>query len=126
MPANITLLSLLPYSPELNPMENVWDHLRQNKLCARVWDTYDDIVDACKTAWNWPIADPARITSISARDRACVNRYSGFARSGIRGLPKRVRSGIRGFPVMPDRRRDELVSWTGPCAASAGSAAGGD
>jgi hypothetical protein len=26
------LLHLLPYSSELNPMENVWDHLRQNKL----------------------------------------------------------------------------------------------
>jgi hypothetical protein len=29
-------------------MENVWDYLRQNKLCARVWDTYEDIVEACK------------------------------------------------------------------------------
>jgi transposase len=27
-PDNITLLSLPPYSPELNPMENVWDYLR--------------------------------------------------------------------------------------------------
>lgn len=40
VPENIRLLSLPPYSPELNPMENVWDYLRQNKLCALVWDTY--------------------------------------------------------------------------------------
>ena len=58
VPANIVLLRLPPYSPELNPMENVWDYLRQNKLCAMVWDSYDEIVEACKTAWNWLIADP--------------------------------------------------------------------
>jgi hypothetical protein len=49
IPANITLLSLPPYSPELNPMENVWDYLRQNKLCALVWDSYEEIVQACKS-----------------------------------------------------------------------------
>ena len=70
VPANITLLSLPPYSPELNPMEKVWDYLRQNKLCALVWDSYNEIVDACKTAWNWLIADPKRIQSIGTRDWA--------------------------------------------------------
>jgi hypothetical protein len=28
VPANISLLSLPPYSPEFNPMEEVWDYLR--------------------------------------------------------------------------------------------------
>jgi hypothetical protein len=73
VPDNIRLLSLPPYSPELNPMENVWDYLRQNKLCAQVWDTYDDILEACKTAWNWLIDDPDRIRSIGIRDWASVN-----------------------------------------------------
>ena len=68
VPSNITLLLLPPYRPELNPMENVWDYLRQNKLAARVWDEYEDIIDACKTAWNWLIADPERIKSIGKRD----------------------------------------------------------
>jgi putative transposase len=70
VPDNISLMSLPPYSPELNPMENVWDYLRQNQLCAQVWDTYDDILEACKTAWNWLIAGPDRIRSIGARDWA--------------------------------------------------------
>jgi transposase len=73
VPDNISLLSLPPYSPELNPMENVWDYLRQNKLCAQVWNTYDDILEACKIAWNWLIADPDRIRSIGGREWACVN-----------------------------------------------------
>ena len=73
VPDNIVLPHLPPYSPELNPMENVWDYLRQNKLCALVWDSYDEIIEACKTAWNWLIADPARITSIGAREWACVS-----------------------------------------------------
>ena len=70
VPENITLLTLPPYSPELNPMENVWDYLRQNRLCAIVWETYDEIIDACKTAWNWLIADSDRIRSIGTRDWA--------------------------------------------------------
>ncbi len=73
LPDNIRLLHLPSYSPELNPMENVWDYLRQNKLCATVWDTYDDIVEACKVAWNWLIADPPRIRSIGTRNWATVN-----------------------------------------------------
>jgi hypothetical protein len=73
VPENIVLLSLPAYSPELNPMENVWDYLRQNKLCATTWNDYGEIVDACTTAWNWLIADPDRITSIGTRDWACVN-----------------------------------------------------
>ena len=32
VPENISLLPIPPYSPELNPMENVWDYLRGNKL----------------------------------------------------------------------------------------------
>ena len=30
VPDNITLLTLPPYAPELNPVENVWQYLRGN------------------------------------------------------------------------------------------------
>jgi hypothetical protein len=73
VPDNISLLSLPAYSPELNPMENVWDYLRQNKLCAGVWNTYDDIVEACQKAWNFIARDPDRIRSIGRRKWACVS-----------------------------------------------------
>src|ERR1035438_1869863 len=45
VPDNIALLELPPYAPELNPMENVWDYLRGNKLCNRVWDSYEAVVE---------------------------------------------------------------------------------
>ena len=38
VPDNIALPALPPYSPELNPMENVWEYPRANKLCSLVWD----------------------------------------------------------------------------------------
>ena len=72
VPDNIVLLHLPPYSPELNPME-VWATPRTNRLCALVWEGYDHIVNACKEAWNWLIADPDRIGSISTRNWATVS-----------------------------------------------------
>ena len=74
VPQNISLLPLPPYSPELNPVENVWQFLRQNQLSNRVYDTYDAIVDACCVAWNALIDDPSRITSIATRIYAQVSR----------------------------------------------------
>ncbi len=73
VPDNIVLLHLPPYCPELNPMENVWAYLRGNKLCARVWNSYDDILEACRQAWLFLISDPDRIRSIGTREWATVN-----------------------------------------------------
>jgi DDE superfamily endonuclease len=72
VPDNITMLSLPPYSPELNFMENVWDYLRGNKLSHMVWDTYDAIVEACAKAWRFLVEDTERIRSIAHRDWASV------------------------------------------------------
>ena len=54
-------------------MENVSEYLRANKLCAIVWDTYDAIVEACRTAWEFLIDDPGRIQPIGSREWASVN-----------------------------------------------------
>ena len=72
-PHNITLLPLPPYSPELNPMENIWDYLRGNKLSRLVWDSYEAIIAACKEAWDFLVGDPDRIKSITRRAWASVN-----------------------------------------------------
>ena len=70
IPANITLLPLPPYSPELNPVENVWQYLRQNQLSLRVWDDYAAIVDTCCQAWNALTAMPDRLASLTRREWA--------------------------------------------------------
>lgn len=73
MPANITLLTLPPYSPELNPVENIRQYLRQNRLANRVFNTCDAIVDVCCDAWNALLAVPERVASITSRDWAQVS-----------------------------------------------------
>jgi transposase len=66
VPENISLLRLPPYSPELNPVENIWEYLRANKLSNSVFDTYSTIVDRWCAAWNWLTETPNRIQSVAA------------------------------------------------------------
>jgi len=70
IPQNITLLSLPPRSPELNPTENLWQFLRQTFLSNRVFETYKAILDAACQAWNAVLDTPWRIMSIGLRDWA--------------------------------------------------------
>ena len=70
VPGNITLLPLPPRSPELNPVENVWQFMRDNWLSNRVFKGYDDIVAHCCSAWNELIDQPWRIRSIGHRSWA--------------------------------------------------------
>ena len=72
IPENISLLPLPGYSPELNPMENVWEYLRANHLSMRLWNTYKAILQACRNAWNKLMGNPDRIRSITQRDWATV------------------------------------------------------
>ena len=39
-------------SPELNPVENIWQFMRDNWLSNRVFTSYKDIIDHCCYAWN--------------------------------------------------------------------------
>jgi transposase len=72
VPDNITLVPLPPYAPELNPIENVWEYLRGNKLAITVFDGYDDIVDKACNAWIFFADDKDRIASITTRSWATV------------------------------------------------------
>jgi hypothetical protein len=72
VPDNISLLPLPRYSPELNPVENVWEFLRANFLSHRVWDGSAAIVDACCDAWNKLMRMPEQIASITTRAWAQV------------------------------------------------------
>ena len=70
IPPNITLLLLPPRSPELNPVENIWQFLRDNWLSNRIFKSYDDIVALCCEAWNKLIEQPWKIMSIGQRNWA--------------------------------------------------------
>ena len=74
VPDNTSLVVLPPYSPELNPVENVWQYLRANWLAISVFDDYDGIVDACCRAWNRFADQPQVITSIASREWMKVNQ----------------------------------------------------
>ena len=70
VPANITLLPLPPRSPELNPVENVWQFMRDNWLSNRIFTSYNDLLDHCCAAWNKLTNQPWTIMSIGLRDWA--------------------------------------------------------
>ncbi len=63
VPENITLLPLPPYSPELNPIERLWAHLKSHYLSNRIFTDYDDLFAACRDAWN--LLDESRLRSLT-------------------------------------------------------------
>ena len=74
VPKNLTLILLPSRAPELNPVENIWQFLRQTWLSNRVFETYDTIVEAACEAWRKLLAQPAIITSIGLRDWAHIGQ----------------------------------------------------
>jgi hypothetical protein len=75
IPDNTTLLPLPPKSPELNPVENVWQYLRQTWLSNRVFQDYEAILDASCQAWNNLMDRPGKIMSIGQRNWAVTSQY---------------------------------------------------
>lgn len=66
VPANVTLVPLPPYSPELNPVERVWLYLRERFLSHRVLDGCAAVLEATGRARNALAAEPGRLASITA------------------------------------------------------------
>jgi hypothetical protein len=54
----------------VDPVEYIWQFLRQNYLANRVFDSYTAIVDACCDAWNTLVGAPDTIRSIAYREWA--------------------------------------------------------
>jgi len=75
-PKNITPILLPSRSPELNAVEQVWQFLRGNYLSNRVFETYDDIIDAACDAWRNLVALQQTITSIGSLDWANIGQSS--------------------------------------------------
>jgi transposase len=64
--SNLRLLKLPPYSPELNPVENLWEEIREKFFHNRVFDSLDALEAHLWAALNHVEHDPLRVRSIVA------------------------------------------------------------
>lgn len=65
-PKNIRLLVLPPYSPELTPVEHLWDEPREKHFHNRVFDSLDAVEDHLVNSLHNFELDRPRIHSITA------------------------------------------------------------
>jgi transposase len=70
VPDTITLLFLPPRAPELNPVETIWQFVRDNWLSNRIFNSDEEIVAHCCLAWNRLVDQPWKIMSIGMREWA--------------------------------------------------------
>jgi transposase len=71
VPRNISMVALPAKCPELNPVENIWQFMRDNLLSNQVFTSHDYIVDHCCDSWNKHVDQPWRIMTIGRRRWAC-------------------------------------------------------
>ena len=72
VPPNVSLIQLVPYSPELNPVENLWHYLRSHYWSLRVYADYEALEEAAMAAWQRVCLVPASVRSICAASYAYV------------------------------------------------------
>lgn len=73
VPANITIINLPSYSPELNPQENIWQYLKNNFLSNLVFKDAQHITKVCCEAWRQLCQNTGIINSIGTRSWATIN-----------------------------------------------------
>jgi transposase len=66
MPENITPIQLPPYSPELNPIENLWHYLKSHYWSNRAYADYDALEEASLAAWQIAVLDPELMKTVCA------------------------------------------------------------
>jgi transposase len=66
VPENVSLVKLPPYSPELNPIENLWRYLKSHFWSNRAYDDYDALEKAAMDAWRCAVLDEDLIKSVCA------------------------------------------------------------
>ena len=64
IPHNVTLIPLPSYSPELNPVENLWHCFRSHYWSNRAYSGYDDLRLAAIEAWQKAALDPEIVKSV--------------------------------------------------------------
>jgi transposase len=70
IPENVTIVPLPPYSPELNPVENLWHYLRSHYWANRIYADYDALRLAAVDAWQKAVLDKQIVKSV------CFTKYA--------------------------------------------------
>src|SRR5258708_36604788 len=63
IPANIRLIEQPPYSPQCNPVEHVWDELREKHFGNRAFPSLDALIEVWSQGLNQLADDPERLPS---------------------------------------------------------------
>jgi len=66
VPANVRLIPLPPYAPELNPVEHLWDELREKEFANRVFDSLAAVQSQLEAGLAKMQADHPAIRSLTA------------------------------------------------------------
>jgi transposase len=81
VPANITLMPLPAKAPELNPVENIWQYMRENWISNRIFASYSDIVRHITRRWI-PFAEPDYAPCSAALDTVQTKNKQGLWAEG--------------------------------------------
>jgi transposase len=66
VPQNVTLLQLPAYSPELNPIENLWHYLKSHFWSNRAYAGYDELEATAIDAWHRAVLNPDLMKTVCA------------------------------------------------------------
>lgn len=72
IPKNISFVFLPPYSPELNPIEQLWRQLKHGWFANRCFENYEEIVGVSIQAWNAFTCLPGAIRKLCSRNWATL------------------------------------------------------
>jgi transposase len=69
VPPNISLVQLPAYSPELNPIENLWHYLKSHYWSNRAYADYDALETAAIQAWHSAVLNTQLMKTVCATPR---------------------------------------------------------
>jgi transposase len=67
VPANVHLFPLLPYTPELNPIEMIWDEVREKGFRNEIFGSLEAVIDRLCVTVKELAEDTLRVSSITRR-----------------------------------------------------------
>jgi transposase len=63
LPANVRVIQLPPYSPELNPIERLWDVIK-DRICNRAWEDLEQLMAAINEVLTEYWTTPAKVRAL--------------------------------------------------------------